>query len=125
MKKAKQASIKILADECVGKKTIEQLRRAGYDVESIRELGLRGLPNGNLISRAIKEREVFLTEDLDFSNILMYPLSSHHGIILLRSARENESDVHKNLLKLLEEIEPRQFDKTLFIVDENKYRLRR
>lgn len=117
--------LEFLADECVGDPTIKFLRSLGFSVVTVWDLGLRASPNATLLKKAIREHKVFLTADLDFSNILVYPPSGHCGIILLKISRQVEDEVHSNFKKLLEELKASDFDKTLLIVDRNKYRIRR
>lgn len=125
MKKPKSLKAKFIADECVGDKTIRFLRSLGYEVESVWDLNLRGTPNGSLIQRAIKDKKVFITEDQDFCNIILYPPHLHHGIIVLKTSLKVEEDVRAVLKTLLFKFKSSDFKKTLIIVDKNRYRIRR
>ena len=125
MKRAKEPKIKFIADECVSDKTIRFLRSLGYTVESVWDLNLRGAPNGRLIERAIKDKKIFITEDLDFSNIILYPPRLHHGVIVLKTSPKVEDAVRAVLKDLLAKSKTADFDKTLLIVDKNRYRIRK
>jgi len=114
-----------LADECLGLPTIGLLLAAGYPILKAKEAGLGGKPDFEILRYAIKSRRVLITEDIDFSNIILYPLRLHHGIILLRFRHKLEEAVHNTLLTLLKELKPKDFQKTLIIVDSDKYRLRK
>ena len=117
--------IKFLSDECLGLPTITLLREAGYSVVKAREVNLGGRPDFDVLKRAIKERRILITEDIDFGNIVLYPPKLHHGIILLRFRHRLETDIHSALLKMLNELKPKDFKKTLIIVDADKYRIRK
>lgn len=125
MKKPKSPNVKFIADECVSDKTMRFLRSLGYKVESVWDLDLGSAPNGKLIQRAIRDKKVFITEDHDFCNILLYPPHLHHGIIVLKTSLSVEERVRFVLKTLLSEIDPSDFKKTLIIVDKNGYRLRK
>lgn len=116
---------KFLADECLGLPTILLLRRLGYSVVAVPEINLAGKPDFEILKSAVKEKRVLVTEDIDFGNITLYPPKFHAGIILLRFRRKLESDIHNTLTVLLGELRPADFNKTLIIVDADKYRLRR
>ncbi len=125
MKRANEDKIQLIADECVSDKTIKFLQSLGYKVESVWDLNLRGAPNGTLLNRAIKDNKVFITEDLDFCNIILYPPHLHHGVIVLKISPETEDAVRTILKDLLLKLNPAEYDKTLIVVDHNKYRIRK
>lgn len=125
MKKVKDAKIKFIADECVANKYIVFLRSLGYAVSSVWDLKLTGASNGTLIRLAAKDGKVFLTEDRDFCNILLYSPHLYRGIVVLKASPENEEQIKAVLNKLLSELSAEDFDKSLIIVDKNQYRLRK
>jgi predicted nuclease of predicted toxin-antitoxin system len=121
----KRGKVKFLADECLGLPTIALLLDAGFSVLKAKEAGLGGKPDFEILRWAIKSRRILITEDTDFGNIVLYPPRLHHGIILLRFRHSLEAAVHNTLLSLLRELKPKDFKKTLIIVDNDKYRLRK
>ena len=124
-KKAQSDKIKFIADECLSDKTVRFLRSLGYEVESVWDLNLRGAPNGGLLKRAIKDKKVFITEGQDFCNIIIYPPHLHHGVIVLKTSLKTEEQIRTVLKAFLSEFKPSDFEKTLIIVDKNRYRIRR
>ena len=117
--------VKFIADECVGLTTIKLLRQLGYSVVSAKEAPLSGKSDFEILKQAIKAKRILVTEDIDFGNIILYPPKFHHGIILLRFRHKLENNIHNTLATLLEKLKPADFNKTLIIVDADKYRLRR
>lgn len=120
--------MRFLIDECVLGKTVRLLRDSGFKVTTIQELGKSSATNGTVIKTAFQEKAVIITNDLDFGNLILYPLGSHPGIIVLRprlDTAEAIEDVHKILLRLLEELTPAEIKESLIIVDRNKYRLKK
>lgn len=116
--------IEFLADECVFKTTIDFLRSHNYKVSTAYEEKLDGQANGAILQKASQTKKILLTADSDFANILLYPIGTHSGIIVLKISKTNEDDVHTNLLKLLTEVDPALIQQSLIIVDKNKYRIR-
>ncbi len=125
MKKPKSINVKFIADECVGEKTIKFLRALGYEVNSVWDLNLKGAPDEKLIQRAIKDKRIFITEDQNFTNIILYPPHLHRGIIVLKISLKIQKEVWFVLKELLFEFKSSDFEKTLIIVDKNRFRIRR
>ena len=120
--------MRLLIDECVLGKTARLLKRRGFAVITLRELGKTSVTNGTVISIAHKQKAIVITNDLDFGNLILYPLGSHGGIIVLRPRLDTPqaiNDVHAVLMRLFEEIAPSEIEKSLVIIDRNKYRIRK
>ncbi|MFC1496759.1 DUF5615 family PIN-like protein [Candidatus Margulisiibacteriota bacterium] len=105
-------------------KTEQILEEAGFSTITLKELGKSSASNGEVINLAKEHNAILLTNDQDFSNILLYPLGSHHGIIILKITPETENAVHSLLITALKENKPVSLYHSLLIVDKNKYRLR-
>lgn len=116
--------MRILADECVFRITTETLREAGHDVVTAQELSLAGQPDAIVLTAASDSGFVFLTNDMHFGNILAYPPSRYHGIIVLRIRPRSQAKVHGALLRFLRGKDQSDVDESLIIVDQNKYRIR-
>lgn len=121
----KSNRLKFLADECTGLPTINLLRELGFSVVTAKEVKLNGKADFEILKWAIKKQRILVTEDVDFGNILLYPLKLHHGIILLRFRHRLEGEIHTILSNLLKKLKPKDFKQTLVIVDADKYRLRK
>ena len=119
----KKESPQFLADECVFVTTIRLLRGKGYKINSASEEKLLGISNGVLLKKAKVQKKILVTNDLDFSNILLYPLGSHSGIIILKITKKTEAQVHSVFLKLLEEISLPSIYGSLVVIDKNRYRV--
>jgi predicted nuclease of predicted toxin-antitoxin system len=117
--------VKFLADECTGLPTIRLLRELGYLVITAEEANLSGKSDIEILKYAVKEKMILITEDTDFGNILLYPPKFHHGIVLLRFRHRLEEEIHAVLSNLLTELKPKDFTKSLIIVDAEKYRVRK
>ena len=120
--------MKLLIDECVLGQTAKLLKKEGFQIITLHELGKTSSSNGAVINIANKEKTVIVTNDLDFSNLILYPLGSHPGIIVLRprlDAPQAINDVHRILIALLKKLKPSEIEKSLIIVDPNKYPIKK
>lgn len=123
-----QNKINFLIDECVLGKTKDLLEKLGFSIITLQELKKLSASNGEVLSLAEKHKAVLVTNDLDFSNLILYPLGSHLGVVVLRFRSEIPEDIdkaHEVLKQLFKEVKPEELQKALTIIDLNKYRIRR
>jgi predicted nuclease of predicted toxin-antitoxin system len=50
----------------------------------VRDIGLRGHPDQEIVDRARAEGRVVLTADTDFASTLAFPPATHAGVVVLR-----------------------------------------
>jgi len=100
------------------------MRELGLKIHRVQELGLRGAKDWEIFQEAQRRQVVLVTNDRGFRDVPLYPLSSHHGIIVLKMKPDPErvKAVHRVLRRLLEEEE--KIEGCLFVVAGNKYRKR-
>lgn len=72
-----------LADESCAGQIIRALREAGHDVIAIAEVA-RGSADEEVLDRAVKEKRVLITEDLDFGRLVYAYGHSSPGVLLVR-----------------------------------------
>lgn len=117
--------MKILTDECVYRVTSDLLRRAGHDITTAQDAFLSGKPDDQVLADASNRKAILLTNDMHFSNILVFPPAEYQGIIVLKIRPRNQEKVHALLLSLLKSTPQSKIQGALIIVDQNKYRMRR
>jgi predicted nuclease of predicted toxin-antitoxin system len=71
-------------DENLGSRCLEQLRKAGYDMRTVREQRLNGQTDSWVLEVCSSEKRCLITLDADFADTLAYPPEKYAGIILLR-----------------------------------------
>jgi predicted nuclease of predicted toxin-antitoxin system len=71
----------ILVDEDMPRPTAGLLQSLGIDAIDLRDIGLKGATDAEVFEHAQKQRMIIISRDKEFSNILKYPLGTHHGII--------------------------------------------
>ena len=60
----------LLADENIHEEVVYYLRSQGLQIESIKERGLRGHTDNQIVSLAVAEGFVIVTHDADFGRIM-------------------------------------------------------
>ncbi len=73
-----------LVDEDLPRSLVLKLRTSGTSAEDVRDVGLRGSRDTEVLGHAIAHDLTLLTGDLDFANLLRFPLGSHRGIVVVR-----------------------------------------
>jgi hypothetical protein len=81
---------------------------------------LTGSPDGELADVCRAEGRVLVTLDTDFANIQRYPPAQHHGLIVLRLARQDKPFMSV-IVGLLER---EAIAGQLWIVEEGRVRIR-
>jgi predicted nuclease of predicted toxin-antitoxin system len=86
------SNIRFLLDEDVSAKTLKRLRTAGFQVESVNTLKIKGTKNSNLLQFALINQYVLITHDHNFTNP---NLASHFGIliVMIHPATDNVAGV--------------------------------
>ncbi len=75
--------MKLLADECIERSIVRQLRNDGFIVDAVAEL-IPGASDTSIIELANEKRELLLTADKDFGELVFRQRKISHGIILIR-----------------------------------------
>lgn len=117
--------VKFLADECTFDSTVEFLRNEGRDVTTVKEIGLRGAKDPEVLNKAQEMEAVLITRDSDFGDVRRFLPSAYQGVIVLKMTYRSSNEVHAVLRKMLREVKEDEFVGTLFVVDHNKWRTRR
>ncbi len=112
-------------DENLSLDVAELLKRQGHDAENVWQELLSGTPDTNLILVCQQERRILLTLDTDFANILAYPPRDYFGIIVFRLANQDKVSVLTVVGKLLKLLETESPEKSLWIVEEGRVRIRK
>ena len=55
----------------------------GHDCMNVRDEGLFGAPDADVLQAAVREQRVLVTMDHDFGNVLLYPPQQASGILII------------------------------------------
>jgi len=76
--------MKIKLDENLGHSVVQVFRKAGHDVETVRQENLSGTSDRRILEICQAEERCLFTLDLDFSNPLIFDPAFYHGIAVLK-----------------------------------------
>lgn len=114
-----------LLAHCVWKETQNVLEKAGFPCVTLHQLNESNAPDKKVITIAKSQKAILITRDRDFSNLTIYPLGNHKGIVLLRITPQTIENVHKVLLNTLRIISPENLKGNLLIITSITYRFHR
>jgi predicted nuclease of predicted toxin-antitoxin system len=116
--------VKFKLDENLPVEAADMLREKGHDAHSVHDERMCGAPDASIAQICSAEERTLVTLDLDFADIRHYPPSSYFGINVLRLARADRLSVMAILPRILELLETEPVLRRLWIVDENRTRIR-
>lgn len=116
--------MKFKIDENLPVEVVDLLRDAGYDTMSVIEQGLGGNTDNTIALVCKQEQRTIITLDVDFANINTYPPSQYHGILVLRLGKQSKPHVIETIKRLLPMLSKEPVDKQLWIVEEDRIRVR-
>lgn len=114
---------KFLLDADMPRSSAVVIRSLGFDVEDVRDLGMRYARDQEIMDYALDTGRVVITRDLDYGEILRYP--QHPGAIILRLPTGFVAkDVNDALLDFLSSAKNDVLRQAIIIVELGRYRRR-
>jgi len=113
-------------DEDLPRKLDEILKKLGWEIKDIRDFGLRGKSDAEIIGFAKECKAVLFSSDRDFLNILKYPPREYYGIVVINFPNEISTEfLIKEIEKALVKISLKDFKSNLIIIEPGKIRIRK
>jgi len=116
---------KAVIDEDLPRIIDKVLEDLGWEVKDVRDTGLRGKSDEEIISFARKNKAVLFSGDLGFANILNFPPKEYYGIVILNFPNEVSTNfIATQTKKALSKIPLKSFKGKLIIIEPEKIRIR-
>jgi predicted nuclease of predicted toxin-antitoxin system len=116
--------MKFKIDENLPAEIKHLLNQAGHDALTVKDQGLTGNPDTNLAAVCLGEDRVFITADLDFSDIRAYPPEKYPGIMVIRSDRQDKPTMVELFRPVLDLLSKEQVNRRLWIIEKDRVRVR-
>ncbi len=98
-------TIKLYADEHVGRPIVNNLRNKGIDIISTEEAGNKGKSDEEQLEFACANSRAVLTMDSDY--LLLREPSSHYGIFFI-SKRKPDREIVSRIMELIELLDQKE-----------------
>jgi len=116
--------VRFLADMGVSITTVQALRAAGHDAVHLRDEGLIRLPDPDITAKAVQERRIVLTFDLDFRDILAAARTEVPSVIIFRPRNQTPAAVNPRLFRVIGDCERELASGAIILVEDLGYRVR-
>jgi predicted nuclease of predicted toxin-antitoxin system len=117
--------VRFLANENISPLTVSFIKDLGYDIKSVKETGLKGASDSQVVQFALQEKRWIITLDLDYAEIYYYSPVLDLGIIVLRLKSQWYKHINTELGKLIKsgKLETEEYKNSLIIINEGRYRI--
>lgn len=116
--------MKFLLDMGVAQRTAEFLRDQGFDAVHLREQQLQRLPDEQIVQKALTEKRIILTHDLDFSRIVALSGDPFPSVITFRLSDMRAPVVNRYLFDVLQRFSNELAGGALISVSDQAIRIR-
>ena len=117
---------RFFVDEDMPRSTALALRQTGYWAEDVRDVGLRGHSDADVYAYAQQQNATLISCDKGFSNLLLFPLGTHAGIVVVRIPDEVPvAQLNDELLRALAAFHGEDLAGLLIIIEVGRVRIRR
>jgi predicted nuclease of predicted toxin-antitoxin system len=118
-------TLRFLADMGIPQRSVVWLRSHSHDAVHLREESLQRLSDDDIVTKAMAERRIILTHDLDFSRIVALSSEALPSVITFRLDDMRAPQVNKHLEQVLERFDAELEQGVLISVRERGIRRRR
>jgi len=116
--------MKFKLDENFGSRTQQLFQAYGHDVQTVRMQGLQGSSDMHLFEVCRVEQRCMVTLDLDFADVLRFPLSLTNGIVVIRVPRNPSLALLEQLVRqFLQTLAHMPIERRLWIVEPSRIRI--
>jgi predicted nuclease of predicted toxin-antitoxin system len=116
--------MRLLADQDVYQVTIDRLKQWGHDVVTVKELGLQGSPDEDVLRIARIENRLLITRDKGFGTLVFLNKTLSTGVITLKINPMTTEEVHQEMHRLLEEHSEEELKGLFSVVEPRRHRIR-
>jgi len=117
------SNLRFLLDADMPRSTAKLIRSMGYDVEDVRDIGLKDAKDKEIVEYALKDKRIIVTRNIGFGSTLRYP--KHPGAIIVRLPYTFTSkQINERLGSFLKSVSEDKIVNSIIIVEPTRYRRR-
>ena len=117
--------MKLLIDNALSPVVAERLRAGGHDVTHVRDLGLAGATDAEVMDTAAADSRVLVSADTDFGMLLALRGTARPSLVLLRRSSQRKPELQAALLLVnLPAVEDALDAGAVVVIEEDRIRVR-
>jgi len=117
--------MKFIADIHISTQTVKSLTDKGYKIKRVTEFLKPNAKDEEILDLALREDSAIITQDLDFSALLVKRGVNKPSVITLRVNMAKPANITEILEKVLPQIESEINKGSIIIVEEERIRIRK
>lgn len=118
--------MRFLIDEDLPRSTANLLRQAGYETVDVRDVGLRGAKDEDILAFACEKAAAVVTADVGFASLPATTSLKHWGFILLRAPNDfSIAQINELLLRSLCLLSEEDIVGNIVVIQPQRLRIRR
>ncbi|RLI40275.1 hypothetical protein DRO59_09620 [Candidatus Bathyarchaeota archaeon] len=116
-------SLKFLLDADMPRSSAKLIRSLGYDIEDVRDIGLRRAKDEEIAKYALKNNRIIITRNIGFGSTLRYP--KHPGAIIIRLPYNfTPREINERLKNFFTSVNEDEIKNSIIIIELTRYRRR-
>ena len=116
--------LKVLVDENLPRRLAAFLKANGFETKDVRDVGLKGASDRNILAWAAQHEFLILTGDVGFASVKRFP-PNHFGIMVLRGCKDLTLErTMEVVLQCLRAISKEELQGKIFICEPGRVRIR-
>lgn len=118
--------LRVLVDESLPRSVRAVLAAGGFDAVDARDVGLGGTDDRQVFAEAQRTSRFLVSRDVDFADVVTFPLGGHHGIAVVRvPTRRPVAVLVDAVVRALTGLGNDDVRGCLLIINEHRVRIRR
>lgn len=118
--------MRFFLDANIPHSALEVFKELNLESSHARDVGLGRADDKEIMAYAIKNSSILVTKDLEFANIVIFPVELHYGIIVMRLPPFFKASQFVNVLRdFLKSINVKDLKKSIAIVKVGRFRIRK
>ena len=117
--------MKFLIDMPLSPNLSEELRQEGHDSVHVIQLQMRTSSDLEIIQRALKERRIVVTADLDYPRLFASLQLRSPGLVLFRGGNFSEEESRLLFKEMLKKVDEETVKDSVIILEKTRIRVRK
>jgi predicted nuclease of predicted toxin-antitoxin system len=101
------------------------LKSQGHDATHLNDEGLYKLQDRSILEKAIDEKRIILTTDMDFGQLLALNKSKQASVIQFRASIFTPANIREKLTLLFEEFQDQLHENFIITIEDHRIRFRK